>query len=143
VKEVRRAIDDPGAASRIRTAHGFGYAFEIEPNGHSGTSSTVRHWLLVHGRTIALTPGENLIGRDPRAAVCLDFVGVSRRHARVTLGGEGATLEDLGSKNGTRVGHALVTAAVGLRDGDSIYVGPAVIVYRTSEDAATTETHLG
>lgn len=143
VKEVRRAIDEPGASSRIRTAHGVGYAFEIEANGHPGASSTARHWLLVNGRTIALMPGENLIGRDPRAAVCLDYVGVSRRHARVTLTGDGATLEDLGSKNGTRVGDALVTAAVWLRDGDAIHVGPAVIVYRTSEDAVTTETHLG
>ena len=75
--------------------------------------------------------------------MCLDYVGVSRRHARVTLAADGATLEDLGSKNGTRVGDAPVTAAVGLRDGDSIHVGPAVIVYRTSEDAVTTETHLG
>ena len=96
----------------------------------------------MNGRSIVLTPGENLIGRDPRAAVCLDYVGVSRRHARVTLAADGATLEDLGSKNGTRVGDAPVTAAVGLRDGDAIHVGPAVIVYRTSEDALTTETHL-
>ena len=143
IKEVRRAIDGPGASSRIRTAHGIGYAFEIEGNEDQGASFTTRHWLLVNGRTIALAPGENLIGRDTRAAVCLDYVGVSRRHARVMMSGVGATLEDLGSKNGTRVGDALVTAAVELKDGDAIHVGPAVIVYRTSEDAVTTETHLG
>jgi DNA-binding winged helix-turn-helix (wHTH) protein len=141
VKEVRRAIDEPGASSRIRTAHGVGYAFEIDADG--GASSTTRHWLLVNGRTIALSAGENLIGRDPRSAVCLDYVGVSRRHARVTLAGDGATLEDLGSKNGTRIGDDLVTAAVGLKDGDAIHVGPAVILYRMSADAVTTETHLG
>ena len=144
VKELRRALDAPGPSSHIRTAHGVGYAFaaDAEATGRRlirqrGTGSWSR------GGPIALTPGENLIGRDPRAAVCLDYAGVSRRHARVMLDADGATLEDLGSKNGTRLGDALVTAAVALQDGDSIRVGPAVIVYRKSEEGATTETQLG
>ena len=142
VKEVRRAIDAPGASSRIRTAHGVGYAFAIAPADDRAASST-RHWLLVAGRPVALTPGENLIGRDPRATVCLDYAGVSRRHARVTLDDRGATLEDLGSKNGTRVGDGALNGAVLLENGDTIHVGPAVLVYRMSEEALTTERQLG
>lgn len=143
VKELRRALDPPGPSSYIRTAHGVGYAFAPGADGHRGSPPSSRHWLLVAGRPIVLAPGENLIGRDPRAAVCLDYAGVSRRHARVVLDGNDAVLEDLGSKNGTRIGDEAVTAAVGLRDGDSIRVGPAVIVYRSSADGLTTETHLG
>ena len=143
VKELRRALDSPGPSSHIRTAHGVGYAFATDAGGHDGPSSDARHWLLVSGRPIVLAAGENLIGRDPRAAVCLDYAGVSRRHARVLLDADGAMLEDLGSKNGTRLGDAPVTTAVALRDGDSIRVGPAVIVYRKSEEGATTETQLG
>ena len=143
VKELRRALDPPGPSSLIRTAHGVGYAFAASSDGDGTGSVGARHWLLVAGRAIALTPGENLIGRDPTAAVSLDYTGVSRRHARVMLTADGVTLEDLGSKNGTRLGDAAVTTAVELSDGDSIRVGPAVIVYRRSEDGVTTETHLG
>lgn len=143
VKELRRALDAAGPSSYIRTAHGVGYAFAADTSGNDGPSSDARHWLLVSGRAIVLAAGENLIGRDPRAAVCLDYAGVSRRHARVVLDADGATLEDLGSKNGTRLGDAPVTTAVALRDGDSIRVGPEVIVYRKSEEGATTETQLG
>jgi DNA-binding winged helix-turn-helix (wHTH) protein len=140
IKELRRALDEPGPPSHIRTAHGIGYAFAA--TGEQ-PSESARHWLLLSGRPIALTPGENLIGRDSRAAVCLDLAGVSRRHARVVLAADGATVEDLGSKNGTRVGDALVTAAVPLRDGDAIRIGPALLFYRTSSDDLPTETHLG
>ena len=143
IKELRRALDAPGPPSHIRTAHGVGYAFAAGAEAPVLVASHSRHLLLLAGRPIVLTPGENLIGRDPSAAVCLDYAGVSRRHARVLLDADGATLEDLGSKNGTRVGDALITAAVMLQDGDSIRVGPAVIVYRKSAEGATTETQLG
>jgi DNA-binding winged helix-turn-helix (wHTH) protein len=76
IKEIRRAIDAPGASSRIRTAHGIGYAFANVPAGERAAASHSRHWLLVAGRSVALAAGENLIGRDPRAVVCLDYGGV-------------------------------------------------------------------
>jgi DNA-binding winged helix-turn-helix (wHTH) protein len=142
VKEVRRAIDDPGGCSRVRTVHGVGYAFAADAADQRSPLPAGRHWLLVSGRSIVLVAGENLIGRDTAAAVCLDYAGVSRRHARVTLDARGATIEDLGSKNGTRVGEHVVTGAVRLENGDAIRVGPAVLVYRESADMLSTETHL-
>ena len=48
-----------------------------------------------------LLEGENVIGRDPDAALWIDHASVSRRHARIVIGGGKATLEDLESKNGT------------------------------------------
>ena len=141
VKEVRRAIDDSGS-SHVRTVHGVGYAFAADAPDERSLLPSGQHWLLVSGRSIMLVAGENLIGRDTAAAVCLDYAGVSRRHARVMLDAHGATIEDLGSKNGTRVGEQVVTGAVRLENGDSIRVGPALLVYRVSSDPLSTETQL-
>lgn len=140
VKELRRVIDEPDVPSVIRTAHGVGYAFASELNGEAQPVSLARHWLIVAERAFALTPGENLIGRDPSATLCLPSAGVSRRHARVLLHDRGVTLEDLGSKNGTQLGDTSVTAPVSLADGDVIRVGRAEIVYRVSGDPLSTHT---
>ena len=48
--------------------------------------------------------GENLIGRDREALVWIDDESVSRRHARISIDEAGASIDDLGSKNGTYVG---------------------------------------
>ena len=61
-------------------------------------------WIVWSGREIALHDGENIIGRDPGAAVRLDLPSVSRRHARIVVSSKGAVVEDLGSKNGTFYG---------------------------------------
>jgi len=91
----------------VRTAHRVGYAFSVPtdagvppPDPHGLT-----HWLVVGTRRFPLHDGVNIIGRDPDVTVCLDSVGVSRRHAQIVLDQGSATLEDLGSKNGTLVGN--------------------------------------
>jgi len=141
VKEVRRALDDRDRlAPLVRTAYGVGYAFAapIERGALPGLS--VSRWIVAGARRIALSNGENLIGRDPTSAVWLDTAGVSRRHARLVVDGQGATLYDLGSKNGTIVGETAVTGPQVLHDGDRIRVGPVVIVYHCSASGASTET---
>jgi pSer/pThr/pTyr-binding forkhead associated (FHA) protein len=55
-------------------------------------------------RQLPLIAGENVVGRDPSVQVWLDSASVSRRHARITIESDRVTLEDLKSKNGTRVG---------------------------------------
>ena len=50
-----------------------------------------------------LGDGEHLVGREPGVSIRLDSPKVSRHHARVTIAGREATVEDLGSKNGTYV----------------------------------------
>ena len=57
---------------------------------------------LVWGdREISLVEGENILGRDRDAVAWIDVYSVSRQHARIVVAGDDATLEDLGSKNGT------------------------------------------
>ena len=53
---------------------------------------------------------------------------VSRRHLRFTVDGEGLSVTDLGSTNGTAVNGSRIDALTPLADGDSIEVGDTVIV---------------
>lgn len=55
------------------------------------------------GRVHPVPYGEHLIGRDGQVGVRLDHEDISRRHARLRVSPEGATIEDLDSKNGVWV----------------------------------------
>ena len=58
----------------------------------------------VNGQAFPLRPGANIVGREG-ADILLPDKTVSRRHAQIVLAADGrsATLEDLGSTNGTRL----------------------------------------
>lgn len=143
IAEVRRALDDQGRASRfVRTVHAFGYAFcgqvdaEIPWAAKGGESC----WVLLEGREIALKDGENIIGRAGDATVRADLPSVSRRHARIVVSPEGATLEDLGSTNGTLLRNAPVVGVVPLADLDEIQVGSVRMTLRIMHDDSKTQT---
>jgi DNA-binding winged helix-turn-helix (wHTH) protein len=149
VSEIRDAIGDDAKEQRlIRTVHGFGYAFcgvvtEVDDLGeHRGAS---RAWLVWDGGRVGLGPGEHVLGRGDEAAVDLDSPTVSRRHARIVIAPQGATLEDLESKNGTYLGARQVTRPVPLSDGDQIRIGAYLITFRVATPAASTasETPYG
>ena len=137
IGEIRKALADSAQTPRyIRTVHRVGYAFCGEVSGAapspqpSGTSS--RYWFAWNERTFVLSPGDNLIGRNPECGVWVDAAGVSRRHARLTLDTEsgGATIEDLGSTNGTFVNETKVVAEAALRDGDLVHLGSVALTFR-------------
>jgi pSer/pThr/pTyr-binding forkhead associated (FHA) protein len=65
---------------------------------------------------------------------------VSRHHARLTVDGTAATLEDLGSKNGTYLEGRLLRGAMPLSDGDEIAIGPALFAFRAAGKTRTTKT---
>jgi DNA-binding winged helix-turn-helix (wHTH) protein len=132
VGEIRRALgDDPQEQRFIRTVHGVGYAFCATVTDDAGAGSApLGSWLTCGERQIRLSDGENIIGREPEAAVWLDFSAVSRRHARIVLSGDRATVEDLGSKNGTQVRGERISGAVELEDGDEIRIGSVVLNFR-------------
>ncbi|MGD2183068.1 adenylate/guanylate cyclase domain-containing protein [Lusitaniella coriacea] len=67
---------------------------------------------------------EFTIGRLPECDWCLPFAGISRCHARLRKSPLGAwRIEDMGSKNGTRLNERPVTASQVVRDGDTIWLG--------------------
>ena len=124
--------------------HRIGYAFCAEPGepkrGAAGDAADRRAWFLWGDRLLPLREGENMVGRDPESDVWVDVGGVSRRHARVTLMDEMATIEDLGSKNGTFVNDGRAEAARPLTDGDRVRLGPIALEFRTRSGAGATET---
>ena len=76
------------------------------------------------------------VGRDPGAAVVLHDELVSRHHARITPTRGGATLEDLGSTNGTFVNGNELHAPTFTSAGDQILVGVSVIQLRSAQQVA-------
>ena len=84
--------------------------------------------------------GPNVIGREPDATIQIDARGVSRHHARILVSHGDATLEDLGSKNGTRInGHRIATPAP-LADSDEIELGTVGLTFRIASSTSPTET---
>ncbi len=144
--EVRDAIGDNAREPRfVRTLHRFGYAFsghaeEVRERPSDVSGSRGVFWLLKGRRRIPLEPGESIIGRDPGAAVHLDDSSVSRRHARIVISAEGATLEDLGSKNGTFLGEKKIDLPAPLSDEDEIRIGSVTLRIRIFPVSDTTET---
>ena len=145
VAEVRDAIGDDARSPRfVRTVQRFGYAFHgdaIELTDGQPISESAgagpKFWLVGPFRQIPLVAGENLVGRDPAVQVWLDSTGVSRRHARITVSGECVTVEDLKSKNGTRVRGQSIGEAVRLADGDEIRFGSIAVIFRRWTTEAT------
>jgi DNA-binding winged helix-turn-helix (wHTH) protein len=144
VNMVRAALDDDVRQPRfIRTLRGFGYAFcgtVGEAHAPAGPAGEAGSGLLWAGREIPLPEGEHLLGRDDDCVVRSRSVRVSRRHARITVRGERAVLEDLGSRNGTLVGGRRIQGPVELAAGDTIELGPEAIVFLGPGGAGSTVT---
>jgi DNA-binding winged helix-turn-helix (wHTH) protein len=146
VANLRIAIGDRATEPRfIRTVHGFGYAFcgDVSVGRRRSERSNDFHCRLSWGdREIALSEGENVLGRDPDVAVWIDLNSVSRRHARVLVTDEVALIEDLGSRNGTLVNGERVSSPTPLANGDRIKIGAASLVFRCSRRLGTTESEM-
>lgn len=145
VGEIRDALgDDPSHPRFIRTVHRFGYAFREtagnadtgRPVGRGGVSFRIT-W--VSGR-VTLDEGDHVLGRDPNVEIYLDAPGVSRRHALIKIAAARATIEDLGSKNGTLVGNQRVDGSRSIGDGDVITVGSVELTVRALQTPNSTET---
>ena len=144
VAHVRAVLGDDARRPRIiRTVQRFGYAFVAsveEASASAGDPETVTFRLIWGDREIALRPGENVLGREPGAAAWIDVHSVSRRHARIIVSGDAATIEDLGSKNGTFLGEKAVTTPRPLSDGDHVRIGTVEMVLRRFIGGISTES---
>ncbi|HVR30169.1 MAG TPA: FHA domain-containing protein [Thermoanaerobaculia bacterium] len=146
VARVRRALDDDASAPRyVRTVHGFGYAFcgeasPAQPGVAGAAAPSTQHRLVLGTRVLALAPGENHLGRDRDCEVWLEDIAISRHHARIVIEEDRATLEDLGSKNGTFRSGERISGPVALADGDVVGLGEIRLTYRRVTPDAATET---
>ena len=138
--------DDAHESRFIRTIHGFGYAFtgEAEPGASFPTlpAGDSVFKLIWRDRELALREGENILGRERAAAAWIDVHSVSRHHARIVVSGDTATLEDLGSKNGTFLEGEAVTTPRPLRDGDRVRIGTVEMTFRRYLGGVSTESVL-
>jgi DNA-binding winged helix-turn-helix (wHTH) protein len=143
--EVRRALRDVAESPRfIRTVYGFGYRFvgDVIADGSVARpdAAPARLWLIVERRRIPLVEGANVIGRADDAAIPIDSPGMSRHHARIVVSAGEATLEDLGSKNGTHLNGARIAMPCSLADGDEIRLGAVAMTLRIASPTSPTET---
>jgi len=143
ITEIRRALGDSASGpSFVRTVNRFGYAFVAPADDAPDRSTHGRAavaWLLWGSERARLKAGENLVGRDPAADVCIDAVGVSRRHAVIVVH-DTTIIRDLSSKNGTFVDGVRVTGPVSLSDDTEIRVGPIAIRFRRASAGVATQT---
>src|SRR5262245_38842325 len=121
-------------------------------------SAAPRAFLVIHVETdgssrVVDLPRETDVtfGRSRGATIVVDHEKVSRLHTRVRRTDNGIEVEDLGSRNGTRVNGELITKVKQVESGDEIAIGPILAVVgvttglrRSSAiaDATTTESRL-
>src|SRR5581483_7725962 len=140
VSELRDVLGDTPRNSRvIRTVYKTGYAFCAEvivlPAVRSAPPTIEVLWMK---QSLPLTDGEHIAGRDTECSLFIDGTTVSRRHARITVADGAATIEDLGSTNGTHVNGARISAPVQLAPGDEFALGSEVLRLRRRGSSALT-----
>ena len=146
VAELRAAVSDDAKAPRlIRTIHGYGYAFcgEVIDSAAASAAGQAPHHpcrVIVGDREIVLTHGQHVLGRSTGVTVFVDGAGVSRHHAQITIDDRGATLEDLGSKNGTVLNGSPIAGPTPLADGAVIVLGATALKFRVLATSGSTET---
>ncbi|MFZ6185386.1 FHA domain-containing protein [Nannocystis pusilla] len=77
---------------------------------------------------LELPLGDFVIGRSTECQLSLDDPLVSRRHAVLSVGSDGVTIEDLGSRNGVYINGLKIARETSLKDGDKITIGSQEMV---------------
>jgi DNA-binding winged helix-turn-helix (wHTH) protein len=154
---LRRALGDDASRPRyIETIAKRGYRVvaRVEPAPVDGDGSPARpapgggrtdprpagSVVIWESQEIPLVEGINIIGRALDVCVRICSADVSRNHARITVCGDRAVIEDLGSKNGTFLAGRRITAPVEIVDGDQIAVGEHVLIFRSASSSGSTAT---
>ena len=84
-----------------------------------------------------LTTAETQIGKGPRNDIVIADPAVSTAHAMVRLEGDGYSISDLGSRNGTYVNGERVAESRQLNHGDVIGIGLSKLTFRLSDHSET------
>jgi pSer/pThr/pTyr-binding forkhead associated (FHA) protein len=98
---------------------------------------------VLEGKNVGLqVPVSELVeaGSDSGCGLCLDDSTVSQHHARFTTEGSEASVEDLGSANGTYVNELQVIGRSVIRPGDRVRIGMTVLELVTEAQAVADRT---
>ena len=83
------------------------------------------------GGRYRLKIGKNILGRSRDCDIVLDDSSISRRHAVVDVAENGATVADLGSRNGIKVGGQKIGQAVSLTHKTRVKIGVYILRFLT------------
>jgi diguanylate cyclase (GGDEF)-like protein len=86
------------------------------------------------GRTQVIVDQETVIGRGSQCQLHIDDVSLSRRHCRILRSGDSFVIEDLASRNGTRVNGTRIAMTQTLLDGALIQLAAGVTVKFSVKD---------
>lgn len=87
-----------------------------------GSALLIAHTGPNKGARFLLDTDESIAGRHPNADIFLDDVTVSRRHAKFARSGQGFTLSDIGSLNGTYINGDRIDS-IALNNGVQVQIG--------------------
>jgi pSer/pThr/pTyr-binding forkhead associated (FHA) protein len=105
---------------------------------HANANIPASSWLeLPDGRTFWLKASCS-VGRQPDNELILESLTLSRRHALLTAEGDGYTVSDLHSRNGTFLNGSAITRPVPLRDCDELRFGDVIVRFRCTRQLAPT-----
>ncbi len=140
VSKLRAAVGDtPHGSNIIRTAYKTGYAFCAEVVSVPSLAAPEATMELVwKKRSLPLPEGVHLAGRDDTCALVIDASTVSRKHAQITVISGAATIEDLGSTNGTHVNGTRILKPTRFGFGDELSLGSEVLQVRRRLASALT-----
>jgi pSer/pThr/pTyr-binding forkhead associated (FHA) protein len=101
------------------------------------SSSQEVHLAVVLGRVLVteyrFNGGVISIGRDSNHDVVLENPSVSRLHSKIRYGGQGFSIEDMKTPNGTTVNGKDIRSAW-LRPGDEIGIGKVTLLFQPSKE---------
>jgi sigma-B regulation protein RsbU (phosphoserine phosphatase) len=93
--------------------------------------------------TFQLKPGKYIIGRKENCDFCIGHKTVSGNHAEISINdsGEGITLRDLGSKNGTVVNDLKIQDSIELKEQDRIMFGSTEFRIQSEDKPSEVTSH--
>ena len=130
ITELREALgDDAQEPIFIDTVPRRGYRFIAPVRAVSSTTRITAPFVLVgSSQEFPLGVGEHIIGRGREVAVVVRTPEASRHHARVVVSADSIAVEDLGSRNGTKVNGKRINDSVTLQPGDRLKIGDETFV---------------
>ncbi len=120
-KPAKVAKPAAGGKGKGKPASKDGDPFEEPTTAVEAKPAQPTFVLLYNGLEVSRHPvGDQVmtVGRSKQCDIVISLLGLSRKHATITPGDEGLTVEDLGSQNGTWVNNQRIEGSRRLRHGD-------------------------